>query len=401
MFTEKEKKLRLAKQYYKYHLIYRIGSFFTEAFFIILLYKSTNSFEYLSLERAFWAIGVLVSYLISSFAVQRFGYRGIFRLSMLFLFISSILTFFFINEIGALYPIFSIFRGMGTGSLFTIINLFDLKEFSLRKRNSIVNIWGSINNILSVLLPTVVGGVIVLNNGYQIAYLIGTIIYLIGMLYPFQYNKHPKSKINSSEITQIISAKGFLPYAIISIVTSARNITLTIVLLITPYLFIGNEFGVGVFASAINIFAAIMFFINRNTKIAEEVKRGYLGIILFSLATTIFSFIWTLPALVFRNLTYTIVSPFIDPISSNMEISIKSKILGKHINESAVEMNIVLEVLYFIGRISGAFLVTFAIVQYPNNVVTLFKFIVLLSGIWALIRYILLAQMSDAKHSHS
>ncbi len=392
-----KKKFTLINEFYFFKTIFIISNFFVFAYYQILLYKETGSLSILVIDWLLFHVFLWIGFVFGSFVIEKLGYVNTFRLSFVLLGVSSLLIALNINSVPSLFIIFAILRGFPRGFFWPIHHTYLLREFNTGERNLVISSVESLSYILSIVFPVLIGFVLSTSQDYSIVFLAGSLILLFASLVPWKYNKRPEAHITSNEILKILKAPKFKTYALINIIAAGMDANIGLIFVIVPFLFTKSEFEVGLFATVMNFFAAIFVFARRKRKIQQEIKIGYFGHIIYSLAIFAFTFIWTFPMMLLRGLVAIITGSMVVPVEQKIELKVKEIILGKDVKESSSEMNLVTETLYLIGRVIALSILLILLNLKSEDSLLGFKIFVFIQGAWYFVYYVVLLKLLKPK----
>ncbi|MEP7103750.1 MAG: MFS transporter [Candidatus Dojkabacteria bacterium] len=393
MITEKIKKLKLINEFYFFRIIFQISSYFMYSFYLILLYKQTNDFKVLILDSIIFYAGGWIGFIFGSVALQRVGYVNTFRLSFIFTAIAGIAILVSIPQIALLFPLLSLLRGFGRGIFWPVYHTYTLKEFNVGERGNIISIVTSTNLLLDIAFPVLVGTLISYSGDYVLIYIIGSAILLTSVLVKFGYNKMPSTKITSQEISNILKDKVFVKFAILTIFDQIAWIVVAFTILILPFIFTKNEGDAGAIMSIVNLIAAIIAFTQRKAIVRKSIGLSKFGYIFGLLSAIVLIYFWNVIGLTISMILMILCVSLRDPLEEKLVVYIKQIILDKLKNQSAIEMNMIMESIYLIGRTIGLiiFLLSFIFINNSDNV---FKIFILISSLWGFINIYFLLRIT-------
>lgn len=342
----------------------------------LLLRSSSNDFGLVFINFGSVAIGQLLGYFVGAVYLNKIGYLGIFRIHNVILFVVAILTLLTLPHILEVHVVIGLMRGIGNGFFWLGSGVYSLREILGSTRGKIISILNSGATLLSIVLPVLTGAIIV-SMGYEWIFLISSAIYFIGIIYPWRGTKFPRDVFKPSEISNFSKRKWFKTWSIFVVLYEISGDQRNMIIMMLPFIFIGNEFGVGVFTSVIGFFSAVFIFVHRNDDIVKRIRMGYLGSSIVDIATIILTLVWSLPALVFRSITATLGFGLFTPVESDLNYRLREQLLGTFNQESAIEMQVYVEVLLTLARVLN--LIFFLVVFYILNVNALVLIQVLLA----------------------
>lgn len=392
-----KKKFTLINEFYFYKTIFIISNFFIYAYYQILLYKETGSLSILVADWLIFHLAIWIGFIFGSLIIEKLGYVNTFKLSFVLLGLSSLVIALNVHSITTFYVLFAIIRAFPRGFFWPIHHTYLLREFRTEERNGIISSIESLGYILSIIFPVLIGLILSTSSDYSLVFLIGAFILLLAAMVPWKYNKKPEAQITSKEILRIIKDSKFKSYAIINIIGAGMDVNIILIFLIIPFLFTQSEFEVGLIASAMNLIAAFFVFSRRKRKIEQEIRIGYVGHIIYSFAIFVFTFIFTFPMMLIRGLIAIVTGSMVNPLEQKIDLKIRQNILGKDIKESAVEMNIVIETLYLIGRVIALGILLVLVNINIEDKLLGFKIFIFIQGIWYFVYYVILLRLLKPK----
>lgn len=321
------------------------------AFLSILVYKETNSFSAILTAHLAQYTGLIISFGMTTFFLDRIGYLKGYRLTML---VQAAVAFGFmlsLEHFGSIFLFLFFFQGIGQGSFWPLKHAFIVKEVHGYSRTYAINVVKSIELFIGVFVPILAGALIAFTENYVATFAVAAVLYLLAAIYPFKFNKQSESKITSGEITRILKRKHAGKFFFLMFSNSAVTAIIAITMTILPFIFLGSEFEVGILASAVGFVAAISAFWEKDFTEKRRIKLANLSWAGYAISNILFAIIWTTPLLVFRSL----VVPFLQALGissrDNVDANIREKVLGEFNDESALEMNLIVESVYYIGRV--------------------------------------------------
>lgn len=378
----------LLKQFYWFRALFIFIGFFELSFYSILLYRATNSFAVLGIDKAIFAVAIWTGFAFGSYLIHKIGYVASFRVGFALLSITTSALVLLLPQIDLSYPLIAILSGSGRGILWSVIHLYTLKEFSRNQRGKVFSSIVSLELILGIIMPVIIGALITYNGGYTTIYLIGAVLYFITAILPFQYNKIPKSKIRLSEFLFIARQKHFNTFSIYKLIDSGFNSLFGLLFSIIPFLFLHSEFNVGVLSSFIAVIAAVLALVQRNITFKRKITWGYIGTYISSLGTLLLSTIWTFPMLVIERLMDKVGVSLYGPVGSDVDMRTRNRFHKRFVDESAIEMNMTIETIYLLGRVIGTTIFVIIVQMTSHNALSIVKIIVGVIALWKLTSYV-------------
>jgi MFS family permease len=394
---------QLFYQYNFFKIVFVIVQVMLWSYYSILLYKQTGSIRVIAIDHLLLAIGIWIGFIISTFYLDKIGYLRSFRLMMILnaLFTASFLLF--MNDIYKVYIITGFLRGIFHGLYWSLEHSFKLKEIHGQNRGSFLNISFSIDQIIRIIIPVLAGSLIAYTKNFNLLFALGSMVYLIAALFPFSYNKKPRSKIRSEEITRILNFPNFKYFIVLNMFFVGFGTLFGTMISIVPYIILKDEFEVGMLGSFIGICAALLSVFERKFKVTRKIKLGYLGALLYFITSLILAFFWSIPFLIVRSFAVTLLGVLTDVVSWDLDYRMREKILGKNIQESAHELNLIIETSYFIAK-SIALIIFILILSIENiNVIDFVRILIGSLSVYIIICFTLQVRLAkkllDNHHS--
>lgn len=320
-------------------------------YYYILLFRETGSLQVILTDSLIYGVSLTVGFITMSFYIDKLGYLNAFRVSSLLHALSLFLVYLFLPELGSLYLVFAIVRGFSHGLFWPIDHAIKLKEIHGPARGKMFSIVESIALLMRMVVPVLAGALITLSDGYELSFLLGTGIALSSIFIPFTHNKKTRSQITSSEIVRILNRKYFNSFAFLTILHASTEILLSVSFTLIPFILLGKEFDVGALTSVVGFVAVLAAWFDSNFSFKSRLRLGYLGYTVYVILTMILSLAWSIPILVIRSLGISFTQSVGTPVKLEIDYKIRDKILGDFEDESALEFNLITEILTLIGRV--------------------------------------------------
>lgn len=348
-------------------------------FYYIALYKATDTLSTFFVDRVFIFIGLWMGIVIFSFLVDRLGYVASYKVSYALQAVSFVVIFLLFDRIDDLFILFALLIGISRGTFWPIFHSVMLKEFPKTERGSLLNVIASMYRIQEIFIPIMVGAMIQFTGRTEYIFGLTAIVYFAVTLVSWRYNKKPRSKIQSKEINSILKSNTFKLYSIVLFADDAINMMFASLLFIVPFILIGSEFGVGIFATVMGVVAALSSYYERNQPERLRITFAYGGYLLHGVMTVALSILWTVPALAVRGMSATLMGSISTPVMDSYEMQTRAKILGDTLEESAIELNMIMETIRMLSRVT-VFTSVFILVEYlvsdPEDFIRIFIFII-------------------------
>ncbi|BCX13579.1 MAG: hypothetical protein KatS3mg085_111 [Candidatus Dojkabacteria bacterium] len=320
-------------------------------FYQILLYRATNDLTIIILEYLIFYLSLWVIFIVGTMILDSAGYLFAMRFMYSMSLIPIIATLLLIDEIGEKYMVIAVLRSIPHGLYWAVHHTFYIKELHGQERSVFINTQKSLELILGIVIPFMVGSLVSFDESYVSLFLLGFLVQLGLFLVPWKYNKLPQNKISSKSILNIVKRKSFLFQGIIFFFDSGINSLFVAIFAIIPFLFLESELGVGSFLSVIGLISALSSYFEAKRSSNFKYKIGLWGYFLRSVFNVVFAALWNFPALFVRSALVVITSSTSDTVKEDLETSTKDLILKDFKSENIEELNIILETIQLFGRI--------------------------------------------------
>lgn len=345
-----------------------------------LLLKSTNQdITTVFINYAMIHTGMMCGYLISSFTFSKLGYLHSYRISIAIRLLALVLALITLDGIAQTYPFITLIFGLGNGWFWVNINNYNQSQLRGRLRSRFLSVIVGLELLLEVLC-TLVMGFLVSQAGYSVLFIFGILVWTFGLFYPWTQNMKPKEKMGWGDISRIIHRTGFKRWSFVVLVDSVTGNLREIVFLILPFLFIEDEFGVGLFYAVIGVAAAVFALLHRNDALHRKIRIGYIGAFITAAANFILLLFWGLPALLIRSLIQRAGYSMYVPVNADLELRNGELFLGDFLQESTNELVVIRELLLFAGRVASQILVLSLIFIVGVPTVPLLMFLVFITS---------------------
>jgi MFS family permease len=366
----------LVHEYEFFRILLQIISNIAGIFIPILLYKEIGSISAVFTYAVVNYIGLWIGYVIMSFYVDKVGYVKAFKITFLGFLLSSILFFIMYEMIPEYYLAFAFIIGFAFGTYWTSSNTFILKELKGHDRGHLINEIQAMILFVKVIIPVVIGLLLVWTGRGEIIFILIGLVSILAIAVPWKYNKTSSSKINSDEITEILKNKDFPKLAGLNFVFDINRITYSVIFMIVPFIFLKNELNVGTLFSVVALISGVIAHLMRNTDIKKKISMGYITFLMDSLSRLLLGFSWSPQSLLLREVSGSINSGVGDTAFGDVEMRYRDAVLGKSRNESAMEMNLIIETIYLFSRIIAIGILLFLLDLFSNNETEVLQIIV-------------------------
>jgi MFS family permease len=389
------KKLKLIHEYYYFRIALALTDFLTTSFLYIFLYIETKSFFYLVAFEIIQFAGLLIGFWFGTLIIEKVGYVKTFKLAFALLGVIHIAMGLSTETIINTFIFFALFRGFGRGIYWSVSNIYKLREFATNTRGIIVSNVFSIVMLLNIFIPPLIGLYLSFTGNYTILFIFGGILLFVALLSKWDYNKKPLSKFTSTEVQRILSNRYFIRFALLQFFKHGIYACFSLVLFILPFIFLKSELNVGLLASFIILFAALIGFRQRKNHYNEIFRNGMVGNIINLIGGIILISFWSIPALIIRGLISVLGETFRAPSEEKIDALIMEKILGKDIKNSALEINTLIETFMNFGRIAFLSVVLFLVVLYGETKIDIiYQIIIVGTGLGGAIYFAMIKKLA-------
>ncbi len=347
-------KKQFAGQYVFFHTVYLLTHLIIWSYFTILLLRTTeNAIDAVPLVvqyHGFHFTGLLAGFWISGRIFSWLGYLGTYRISNIIHAATTLLALLTLSRITDVYLIIALLGGIAGGLYWNATHIYNTGEIHGQERAKWVSVIYSLDNLLGVALPILIGGIIS-GYGYNIVFAVGFVVYLGAIFYPWKINKIPKDELRTSDFKSLSKRKGFKKWAAMMIFEGLTATARTQVLAVLPFLFIGSEFGVGALGSAVGLVGVIIAYLYRNDSSKKKLQHGYVGSIVILFSTIGLILFWSLPALVLRNLALKLGLSLYTPTNEEIQYRLREMVIGDFKNEYSIEVQQYREFFLYVGRV--------------------------------------------------
>jgi hypothetical protein len=268
--------------------------------------------------------------------------------------LSMLITFEYFEII---FLLFSFFRGIGHGLSLIASKLYLLKSLKGLKRAEIINLSISLTLFFGVFVPFVSGSILILNRGYELIFLLGT---LISFTYIFNYfieiEKIEKEIFQLNNIFKLLKRQGIKVLLLIKSIEQAFIEVFITCMTIVPFLIVTSEQGVGGLKSFGVIISALIIILIRKKSLDIRFNFGLVGACLDFIAQIVLVIFWNIPALIIRQIFHEVFAPFRNSVQLDITINIDEKLLGESIEEQSLEFSFIDALLGYIMKIFITFL---------------------------------------------
>jgi MFS family permease len=357
--------------FYFYYTIYFLGQSVFWYFYSIFLYKQTSSFKLVVLEQLIFYIAVFFGFVAGSKLLIRYGYFKAIRVSLLPSILINLVLAFMLGDVIKYYVVIALVRGFIEGIIWPAFNTFIIKEIETEKRSTILYSYFGWSTILTVLAPVAFGGFIDLSSGYKYPFLICAFIFGICFLVFLKFvGMYAQKEFSFAKIKNIYNAITRKQYFLISILMQTGLTASDIIFSIIPFVLIGSEFGVGVYAGLLSLVSGIVSFSLRNVNFKTKLKLAVIAAVFQLFGDIGFVIYWTLTILVVRNLIRTLLSSLTSPFKDDLYARNTEFVLDDKIHDHSLELMVLNDFLYLIGRIIACGILIFVISYFSLEILS-------------------------------
>jgi hypothetical protein len=384
---QKNPKDYLVNELYEYTVITLVAGTFFGFFYGIFLYKNTFNIKILLLDLLISSVAALIGYFFGTYVTHQKGYLITLRFSLLLASLAALFAYLKASEIALIFGYIAIIKGASAGIYASVFDIYLLRELNQRQKGRYLYLNLSIEFIVTTITPVLVGGLLSFGGSYQLTFLIASILYFGAVWLPKQYNKKPKCNLSLKDALAITKKPHFLEFGSNLIVGSGADQLNVFMITIIPYLILKNEFGVGVLAGLAAIVAAVTAYYLKNVKGESQHKVGYAGGIGRFVGNIFLAFYWTTPVLVIRGLFNNVFAVFYDPAFRKAQIGNAEMILGKDINNQALELVFLEAILAFIGKFGAVLIFLTILASESGSQSTIIRWLLLVYAVWKIADY--------------
>ena len=343
-------KIEFANEFLFFRVALMLGNAVSWSYYMILLLReSNNDISTVFLNSGVQHAGLALGFLVASAFLNKLGYLKVFRISFFFQFIILIVTLLTLPRILEVHLILALFRGVFRGMFWSASNTYQLREIHGTPRSKLFSTLTGLSYIIEVILPITIGGLIV-NYGYELVFVVGAAVFLVAAVYPWKYNKKPRDPFKLSKIKQFSLRPGFKRWFALSLFDEIFGNQRALALMVLPFLFIGDEFGVGALGSLLGFVSGLVVFIHRSDSIKKKLKFGYFGSVIIDIANVGLALVWNLPALIIRGIAAKIGFALYTPPRNDLFYRNRELLMGDFSHQGAVEMELLAEIIRFAAR---------------------------------------------------
>lgn len=392
-FVRSKPNTNIARELYAFTAFNLLGGSAYGMYYGIFLYRQSFDIRVLVIDSLLASSATWLGYLLGTGWIHKHGYKPALRASFLLMLAVAVGTLLAMGRIRELYPLLALARGLPAGVYTAVIDVFLLQELSAAKRGKYLNINLSVEFIVTVILPFVLGSLIKFTGGYQAVFMMAAAMYVAALCLPVSERRSTGKPFSIRGELAVLRRPGMREFNINNILTSGADQLNGLLLGIVPFLLFQNELSVGSFTSFIALAAAAVSLVANRTNMGRQVKLGYLGNSGRIISNAILCISWTPWALVLQGLINKAMSPLNDPIAQKIKLENAASILGRELHDKALALNLVAATGALIGK-AGA-LATFLLILSlsQSSQVTVLRYLLVTYALWKIVNYVWLVTM--------
>ncbi len=372
----------LIRNFYIFKSLFKILDLGLWAFYAILLYKITGDFRVLLIEALIFYTSLWLFFILGSFFLNQIGYIRTLKVSFFFFALTTFSLFIFIDDLKYLFWIFAFLRAIPRGLYHPVENTFTVKEIPTNQRVIYINSFTSFELVMAIIIPALAGLLINFDESYKFIFLLATFLYLGLAISTLDSDKKSTTKVSIKEIMSILKMRNFRLFAVSVSYNGLMDVIFVLIFSIVPFLFLESEIKVGFLMSGISLLAAIFSLGEIKISFKKRVRLAYFGYLIKGGLTVAFAFFWNIPALIIRSVGLMLSFSLSDTLVEELNIDNKELQLGKARDESSIELNIILETIYFFTRVIAIVLILMILYILNQDFERAIRVILVIFGFW-------------------
>ena len=378
------KQLSMTRQFFFVRTTYDWAIFTFDAFYMTYVFKEAGTVQQVVYNILLTLLLTFVGFIIGSYFMNKVGVEKNLRLSFFLYIITGLLGIYMLRIGVASFLLISCVRGIAEGFFWASSNLVEL-GLPHDSRSRFYSISQGVNQVFFIVAPISLGYMLVQTHSLIPAYILFTLMCLIGVLIPYDFSINHKLSINKEMYLKVLRHPEFRNFAVTKIVISIMWMVEWLVSSIIPFVILGNELNMGVYLTFSSILSIIMTFITRNKTIHEKIEMGKPLIVLTTIANFLLVFNFGALFLYVMEIVHTLTASVLTPMEYDMNIRITNAIDSK--DELGVELNIIQEAIYTLGRVLIGALIL-GIAAYGFSVISLLKILIVMLIVMRIANYI-------------
>lgn len=335
-----------------------VGGSMYGLYYGIFLYRHTFSLSVLALDGLFGGVGTWLGYLVGVAMVRRYGYAATIRAALVGWAVVAFGTALIAPHIAEWFMALAVLKTIPAGLYSATCDTIMLRELKATARNTFLQAVLGIEFFVTVVLPSVVGGLVGMGHGqgYRLAFVLAGCLYALGLLVPIVL---PRRQLHFSwrDTLKIFARPLYRRHAANRTAASGFNQLNAFVMTIVPFLMLKSELKVGLLTTACALAAGIVSIAMRRTRPAKHLRIGYGAYTIRGLVSLLFVTVWTAPMLLVWQVVNKLITPMHDPLQQGLDIQNDSLIMGREVGARALQINVLNNTLILIGSTAayGAF----------------------------------------------
>ncbi len=325
-----------------------VGGILYGLYYGIFLYKNTFSLSVLAMDGLLGGLGGWLGYILGVVIIRRFGYGFCLRAAFGIMAAVSFFTALVAGSIADWFMILAVLKALPVGMYAAAVDAIMLREVASGSRDGFLQIKLAFEFLAGIMLPSIVGALISQAHGYELAFILSGLIYVVALCVPVKLPK-PDVSLNLREIANTFKRPFYKRHAANRTVAAGFNQLNGFVLMIIPFLMLQDELKVGLLTSGIACLAGIVSLLVRKIRPRQKLKFGYVAYTVRGLASMLFISFWSAHVLVIWQLVNKLATPLHDPLQQSLDIHNDSLIMGENLQKKALHINLLNNTLFLIG----------------------------------------------------
>lgn len=367
----------------QFMLFHRLMELLIGGFFAIFIYRVTNDFRAVVIGQLIYYVGVSFGYLLVSKVVHRLGYSTSIKLSFLIQALTYLLASTLFSELSGYIYIFSFSYGVAHGVFFCASNLLQLAAIPRSSQRQTMYLLEGVIGFFGAIFP-VIAGIVIVSSGYRELLVMSGLIMLVAVAFPAKAKLPKPDKFHFRELRLTTKLAGFTAYVYTLLVESFVEHLRNVALIMIPFLLLGkSELNVGLLASAIAIISSITAISLRSRRNTD--RFGIWSAWLFFPLNLILGLAWNAYGVALRALLMPFGLVFYNSVARTYQFENMHTLLGHHLNEDGIELQIIRELTLFSGRLLAS--ITFLILLGLDvSFEQICRLIIIVFAIWPVFR---------------
>lgn len=385
----------LVQELYIFSILAQIAGGFFGFYYGVFLYRNTFDLKILLIDLLVASCFSLIGYFLGADLIHKRGYMLAMRISLLFSSLAALVAFLFSQNIVDIFIYIAMIRGLASGIFASVTEIYLLREMTNKASNKYLYLNLSVEFLLTTIMPIIIGAIITYGSGYKTTFLMASVIYLIGVLIPKQYNKKPVCNYSLKDLLNVTQKTHFGEYGLNIFIGNGADQLNVFLIAIVPFLILKTEFSVGVLAGLAALIASVVSFYLKDARDKDQTFFGYTGAIGRLVGNLFLAIFWSTPILVIRGLFTNTFSAFNDPVFRKTQIFTAEKILGKDLNKDALELAFSSAFIAFLGKFSAVLIFLLILVAQPSSQASTIRWLLPIYGIWKIFDFYWMKSMHN------